>query len=119
MFRKSMKHAIDGLIFTTISERNFKIHLSILSLVTIAGLFFHITTVEWLFIVVIGSMVLFSELINTAVEKTLDWLEPNHHDVVKIVKDICAGAVLVCAIGAAIIGIIIFIPYIMHFIYSI
>lgn len=116
MFRKSMKHAVDGIIFTIKSERNFQIHLVLLTLTIIAGLFFNITTIEWLFVVVISSMVLFAELINTAVERTLDWLEPNHHDVVKIVKDVCAGAVLVCAIGAFIMGIIIFTPYIVHFI---
>lgn len=118
MFRKSMKHAVDGIIFTMKSERNFQIHLVLLTLTVIAGLFFKITTAEWLFVVVISSMVLFAELINTAVERTLDWLEPNHHDVVKIVKDVCAGAVLVCAIGAFIMGIIIFTPYIVNFIHA-
>lgn len=113
MFRKSMKHAIDGIIHAIRTERNFRIHLVLLSLTTIAGLYFDITTTEWLSITIIASMVLFSELINTAVENTLDWLEPNHHETVKIVKDVCAGAVLVCAIGAAIIGIIIFTPHIV------
>ncbi len=115
MFRKSMKHAVDGIIFTIKSERNFKIHLVLLTLTVMAGLFFNITTIEWLFVTVISSMVLFAELINTAVERTLDWLEPNHHDVVKTVKDVCAGAVLVCAIGAFIMGMLIFIPYVVHF----
>lgn len=115
MFRKSMKHAVDGIIFTMKSERNFQIHLVLLTITVLAGLFFGVTKIEWLFITVISSMVLFAELINTAVERTLDWLEPNHHDVVKIVKDVCAGAVLVCAIGAFIMGMIIFIPYGVNF----
>lgn len=113
MFRKSMKHAIDGILHTIITERNFRIHLVLLSLTIIAGIFFKIARYEWLCIASIASMVLFSELINTAVENTLDWLEPNHHETVKIVKDVCAGAVLVCAIGAAIIGIIIFTPHVI------
>lgn len=115
MFRKSLKHAVDGLIFTIKSERNFQIHLILLTITIIAGLFFDITKIEWLFIIVISAMVLFAELINTAVELTLDWLEPNHDDVVKIVKDVCAGSVLVCSIGAFIMGMIIFIPYGVHF----
>lgn len=110
-----MKHAIDGIIHTILTERNFRIHLVLLTLTTLLGLFFRIETVEWLSIIIIASMVLFSELINTAVENTLDWLEPNHHETVKIVKDVCAGAVLVCAIGAAIIGSIIFIPHFLKF----
>jgi diacylglycerol kinase len=106
-----MKHAVDGLIFTIKSERNFRIHLVILFLTVIIGLLFGITNIEWLFITVISSVVLFAELINTAIEKFLDWLEPNHHDIVKIVKDVCAGAVLVSSMGAVIVGLIIFIPY--------
>lgn len=115
MFRKSMKHAIDGIIHTIMTERNFRIHLVLLTITTILGILLRIETVEWLSIIIIASMVLFSELINTAVENTLDWLEPNHHDTVKIVKDVCAGAVLVCAIGAAIVGSIIFIPHFLNF----
>jgi len=113
MFRKSLHHAIDGIIHTVKNERNFRIHLILLFFTFIAGLYFSITLTEWSIITIIASMVLFSELINTAVENTLDWLEPNHHSVVKTVKDVCAGAVLVCAIGAFIIGMIIFLPYIL------
>ncbi len=113
-FIKSFNHAIDGVIYTIKNERNFRIHLILLSITIIIGLFFHLTTTEWLFITVISSMVLFAELINTAVENTLDWLEPNHHDDVKIVKDVCAGAVLVTAVGAIIMGIIIFTPYVVE-----
>jgi len=113
MFRKSLKHAIDGIIHTIKSERNFRIHLVLLSITVFFGIYFNVNEIEWLSITTIAVMVLFSELINTAVENTLDWLEPNHHETVKIVKDICAGAVLVCAIGALIIGIIIFTPYVI------
>lgn len=118
MFRRSMKHAIDGIIHTIKSERNFRIHLILLTLTVIAGLVFRLTLYEWIAITIISTMVLFAELINTAVEKTLDWLEPNHHEVVKIVKDVSAGAVLVCAIGAIIVGIIIFTPHIVSSYYS-
>jgi len=113
MFRKSLKHAIDGIIHTIKSERNFRIHLILLCITVVFGIYFRVNEIEWLSITTIAVMVLFSELINTAVENTLDWLEPNHHETVKIVKDICAGAVLVCAIGALIIGIIIFTPYVI------
>lgn len=110
-FIKSFRHAIDGVIHTIKNEANFRIHLVLMTVTVCFGLYFGITMTEWLFIIVISSMVLFAELINTAVENTLDWLEPGHHDVVKIVKDVCAGAVLVTAVGALIMGIIIFTPY--------
>lgn len=118
MFRRSMKHAIDGIIHTIKSERNFRIHMVILIITIIAGLFFRITLIEWLAIILISTMVLFAELINTAFEKTLDWLEPNHDEVVKIVKDVSAGAVLVCAVGAVLIGILIFTPHMVELFYQ-
>lgn len=118
MLKKSMKHAIDGLIFTYQTERNFRIHTVALFLVVIAGFFFNVTSTEWILLLLVSALVLFAECINTAVEHTLDWIEPNYDEVVKRVKDICAGAVLITAIGAAIIGFIIFLPYVYTFIIS-
>lgn len=113
-FKKSMHYAIDGLVHTLFHERNFRTHILCLALVTLIGLFYQLSTYEWLAITLISTMVLMAEMFNTAIENTLDWLEPNHHEVVKIVKDICAGAVLVTAIGAIIIAILIFTPKFIH-----
>lgn len=113
MLLKSFKHAIDGIIHTYKNERNFKIHSLIFILVIILGFYFDIKTYEWLDILLISSFVLSAEMFNTAIEHTLDWLQPNYHKIVKLVKDISAGAVLVSAIFAVIIGLIIFVPYII------
>ena len=109
---KSFIYAIAGVKHAARFERNFRIH-SIATIATILfSLWLKITRVEMAIIVLTCCMVLFAEVINTAVEHTLDWLEPNHHDVVKLVNDLCAGAVLITAIGAVVVGGVIFFPYI-------
>mgnify|MGYP001164636459 CR=1 FL=1 len=118
MFKKSMRHALDGIIFTFKSERNFRIHLIVYLFMVILSFYLDISILEWLFLHLVSALVIISEIFNTAIEKTLDWLEPNHHDVVKVVKDICAGGVLISAITAVIIGLIIFVPHIIQLFFN-
>jgi diacylglycerol kinase len=58
-------------------------------------------------------IVFFAEIMNTAFEKTLDLVEPNHHPQVKLIKDMAAGAVLITAVTAVAIGLVIFPPYLL------
>jgi diacylglycerol kinase len=80
-------------------------------LVSIAGYYFSINSQEWIAIVLCFSIVLALELVNTATEKLCDTLHPLQSEKIKLVKDILAAAVLVAAIGAAVVGLIIFLPY--------
>ena len=82
-------------------------------LVIIAGLLFHISTFEWIAVFFAIGLVLAAEAINSAIERLSDVVQPEKDDRIRDVKDISAGAVLVCAITAAIIGIIIFLPKIL------
>ena len=79
-------------------------------LVIIAGLLFHISTVEWIAVIFAIGLVLTAEAINSAIERLSDVVQPEKDDRIRDVKDICAGAVLICAITAAVIGSIIFLP---------
>ena len=79
--------------------------------VIIAGIVLGITRTEWIMVVMCIGTVIAAELFNTAIEKLVDLVSPERHPVAGRVKDIAAGAVLVCAVAAAIIGLIIFIPY--------
>ncbi|MGR9049329.1 diacylglycerol kinase family protein [Halobacillus faecis] len=92
------------------SERNFRIHLSVALLVFIAAFLFGLTKVEWMTILIIIVIVLSLEMVNTAMERLLDFYHPEQHPVIGSIKDITAGAVLVASIGSVIIGLIIFIP---------
>ncbi|MDA6987305.1 diacylglycerol kinase family protein, partial [Escherichia coli] len=65
----------------------------------------------WTVVVLCFGVVIAAELFNTAIERLVDLVSPERHPVAGQVKDIAAGAVLVCAVAAAIIGLIIFIPY--------
>lgn len=114
----SFRYAFEGIYECFQSERNMKIHVSVLLLVVVGGFFFHITIPEWIICLILFGLVLSAELVNTAVETTIDLCMPNIHPKAKIAKDTAAGGVLVLAIVSFIIGCIIFIPKIVDFISS-
>ena len=73
--------------------------------------FFEVSRTQFAIIFITNAIVVMGELFNTAIERLVDLVSPERHPVAGQVKDIAAGAVLVCAVAAAIIGLIIFIPY--------
>lgn len=111
----SFKYAIQGIISSIRSERNIKIHIGFMILTIILGVIFNINTLEWIICIILFALVIGAELFNTAIEKTIDIIVPNKDNRAKFIKDVSAGAVLIFAIAALIIGIIIFIPKILNF----
>ncbi len=111
---KSIRHAIDGIIELIKGQHNALIHLiatiSILSL----GFIVNINRTEWLFLVIAIMLVWVCEALNTAIEFLCDVASPDFHPMIKKSKDVAAGAVLLSSIGAIIIGLIIFFPYILN-----
>jgi diacylglycerol kinase len=107
---KSFGYAIKGIAYTFKTQPNFKFHSAATVVVIIIGLYFNLATSEWLWISTAIGMVLIAELINTAIETLVDLVSPTFHVKAGIVKDAAAGAVLITAILAAIIGLFIFIP---------
>lgn len=110
----SFKYAIEGIISSFKTERNMKIHVLAMIVVIALGLFFKLNKVEWCFIIIAIVSVISAELFNTAIETVVDMVSPERNPKAKLAKDIAAGAVLVVAIGAAIIGFIIFGPQIIN-----
>lgn len=110
----SFKYAIEGIISSFKTERNMKIHVLAMIVVIALGLFFKLNKVEWCFIIIAIASVISAELFNTAIETVVDMVSPERNPKAKLAKDIAAGAVLVVAIGAAIIGFIIFGPKIIN-----
>lgn len=107
---KSFGYAFEG-IFTCIrSERNMKIHCTVALLVVIAGLVLGLSPIEWCICLVLFGLVMALELVNTAVESVVDLVTQERKPLAKIAKDTAAGAVLIAAIMAAIVGLIIFVP---------
>lgn len=109
----SFKCAIQGIAQAIKTERNVKIHIAIIILVIIAGIAFKITKQEWITCIILFGLVISLELINSAIETTVDIAMPEINEKAKNAKDIAAGAVLVSAIIAAIIGLMIFVPKII------
>lgn len=109
-FIKSFQYAIEGIIIAIKKERNLKIHICIMVLVIICGFIFKISTTEWIICIILFGLVISLELVNTAIENTVDLVTLEKNSKAKIAKDVAAGAVLVSAIASAIIGLIIFIP---------
>lgn len=105
-----LNHALNGLKLVFIREKNFKIHLLALLIVIAFGFYFTLTYIEWAIILLISSLVLVSEILNSVLELTIDYIKPDIHPTAKKIKDMSAGAVLLAALFAVIIGIIIFLP---------
>ena len=112
----SFKYAIDGVKSALTTERNLKIHLVFMILVIIFGIFFKISLLEWLICFTLFGLVIGAELFNTAIEIVVDLAMPKINQKAKLAKDISAGAVLITAIFASIIGFIIFIPKLINLI---
>ena len=107
---KSFGNAFAGIGYFFTNDRNGKIHMAITLIVLAAGLAFKIVAIEWMLILFCIALVIGLEMLNSALEKICDMVQPNYHATVKIIKDISAGAVLVATIISIIIGIFIFLP---------
>lgn len=113
MFSKrlqSFRHAFNGIRLFLRSEPNGRIHFAATVLVIIAGVWLHCSLSEWAMLIIVMAMVWLTEMLNTAIEKIMDHITPEQHPGVKWIKDVAAGAVLVAALAAAIVGALIFIP---------
>lgn len=107
---RSFGYAFEG-IFTCIrNERNMKIHVAVMLLVIIAGFVLGLSVTEWCICLGLFGLVMALELVNTAVEAVVDLVTAERHPLAKIAKDTAAGAVLIAAIMAAVIGLLIFVP---------
>ena len=109
----SFKYAFEGIKSSLRTERNMKIHFSMMILVIVAGILLDISTYEWMICIILFGMVIGGELVNTAIEEVTDLVTTEINPKAKLAKDIAAGAVLIMAITSAIIGLIIFIPKII------
>ena len=112
--RNSFKYAIEGIWTSFKTERNMKIHIFIMILVIIAGIILKINKSEWIICIILFAIVIGSELFNTSIETIVDMVMSEKNEKAKIAKDVSAGAVLVVAIGDAIIGLVIFVPRILN-----
>lgn len=106
----SFKYAFQGMFLALKTERNLKIHVTIMILVIIAGIVLKISKIEWIICIILFGLVIGGEMLNSAIETVVDIAMPDINPKAKFAKDAAAGAVLVFAIASAIIGFMIFGP---------
>ncbi len=106
----SFKYAFRGLKAVISSERNAKIHLGFAVLAVLLSLLLGVTAMEFLFVFSSIVMVFFSEIVNTAIEKSLDLISQENNHLVQLIKDMMAAAVLVTALGAIVVAGVVFGP---------
>ncbi len=113
---KSFKYAFNGLSDLVKTQPNVRVHLAAMCLVIIAGLVFDLNLTEWCLVVLAIAIVLMAEAFNTALEYLTNLVSPGYHPLAGKTKDVAAAGVLLAAMGAAAIGLIIFVPKILHLI---
>ena len=107
-FLRSLNDAFQGVYFAARMERNMRFHLIAAALVLAASLYFKIEKIELLFVLTAIFIVIITELLNTALEKTVDLYTQEYHPLAEIVKHVAAGAVLCAAIFALIVAYLVF-----------
>lgn len=112
--RDSFAYAIQGITAAIINGRNMKIHIVAAFLVVMLGWWLGIKRWEWAIILICIFLVLIAETFNTAVEKNVDLVTKEYHPLAKQAKNLAAGAVLLAAINAVIIGLLIFGSYLFR-----
>jgi len=116
--KQSFKNALSGLSASFKSEKNLRVMFFIAVMVVIASLLFHLTILEFTIVVWAIFAVLAVEMINTSLEAITDLVKEEWHQKAKLAKDVASGMVLLAALGALVIGSLIFFPKIFNLVFS-
>lgn len=107
-FARSFRYAASGIAFCVKNERNMRIHLTVSLYVLVFSAFYHLTGTQYILLLCAICMVLFAEAVNTSIEAVVNMNTQCYDSLARIAKDVAAGAVLICAVFAAVIGGILF-----------
>lgn len=110
---QSFVHAGRGLWIFVKTTHNAWVHVAVLAGAVAPGLLLGIMRVEWMILVLAAGAVLAAEAFNTAIEIDMDLTSPDYHPYARDTKDVAAGAVLITSVAAFIIGLLIFVPYLV------
>ncbi|MCB9224806.1 MAG: diacylglycerol kinase family protein [Crocinitomicaceae bacterium] len=108
---RSFKYALEGIVYFTKTVHNGWIHYLATFITVSLGIFFKLNIVEWLWIIQAIFLVFIAEMVNSAIEKNVDLVTEEQNERAKRAKDMAAGAVLLAAFYAIIVGVIVFLPY--------
>jgi diacylglycerol kinase (ATP) len=110
----SASFAIEGILHATKSQRHIKFHMLSAFIVLFACFVIGVTKFEFIAISLVTLLVIAAEMFNSAIEAVVDAKTSERHEWARIAKDVSAGAVLVCAVGAAIVGYLVLWPYVIR-----
>jgi diacylglycerol kinase len=110
----SFRHAGRGFAWALSSQANLRVHFAAAVVVLVAALLFRFTAFEFVALVLCFVFVVAAELFNTTLEVLIDYAWPEHHPMIGRAKDVAAAAVLVAAVGAALVGALLFTRHIFH-----
>lgn len=110
----SFRHAGRGLAWAVSSQANLRFHMAAAAAVLLAALLFHFTAIEFVGLVLCFAVVIAAELFNTSLEVLIDYAWPERHPMIGRAKDVAAAAVLMAAIGTALVGLLLFARHILH-----
>lgn len=113
-FITSVRYSLAGIVHALLTERHVQIHFFTAFFAILLAFLLSVSKLEWLVLIVVISLTISLELVNTAVERVVDLVSERYHPLAKHAKDCAAGAVLISAIASVIIGCIIFIPHIIE-----
>jgi undecaprenol kinase len=108
------KVALHGIIHALKNEINMKIHVAAAFLVCIVGVYINLSKGEWIGVTICIAAVISAEIFNSAMEELCDIVQPEQHKGIGLVKDMAAGAVLIVSMAAAVVGLIVFVPYLIE-----
>lgn len=107
---KSIGFAFKGAYHLITTEASIKVQFFMGIVMTIAGFYYQLSTTEWIIQILVIALIMTIEGINTAIEEIADFIHPEFHKKIGLIKDIAAGSVFIFAIAAVIIGLIIYLP---------
>src|SRR5829696_8692048 len=112
----SFRYAYDGLVALFRTEHNAWIHGGLTIAAVLLSIVLRISRTEWLLLILAMTFVWITEILNTAIEKSMDFISTEKHPQIKLVKDLAAAAVLLSAIAALLVGTIIFVPKLLSYV---
>ena len=108
---RSLRNAARGVALMARTQHNARIHLAATLLVVALGWWLHVSATDWRWLVLAIALVWAAEATNTALEYLCNVVSPEFSPMVRNAKDIGAGAVLILSVGAAVLGVLVFLPY--------
>lgn len=112
--KKSFGYAWKGFRTAFVEERNLKIHVAATGVVVLLGFYFQITSLEWMALAMVIGLVISLELVNSAIENLTDLVSKEMHPLAGKAKDMAAAAVLFASLIAVVVGLLIFVKYIIY-----